>query len=204
MSSDSGGNVTHHKPQYKDGELLHELYVEEEMAMADIADELDCAPNTVRKYLIENGIEIRDISSAIKISYGHRPNEVPFHTKQNQGIEVWYYNNSPDDKGMVIHHRLLAVAIWGFDAVKDMVVHHKNEIRWDNRLGNLELMELGEHSSHHNRMFDEETRREIADRYEHTEESSYQIAEDYPISPTTVRDIREEYYGDENGGEKAT
>lgn len=46
-------------------------------------------------------------------------------------------------------HKLIAVSEFGFEAVKDMVVHHKNGVPWDNRPSNLELMTHAEHSSHH-------------------------------------------------------
>ena len=53
--------------------------------------------------------------------------------------------------GKVRHHRLLAVAEFGFDAVKDKIVHHKNSIPWDNRPENLEIMTQAEHASLHKR-----------------------------------------------------
>jgi len=42
-------------------------------------------------------------------------------------------------------HRLLAVAEFGFDAVCDMEVHHKNGCKRDNRPANIELMTSEEH-----------------------------------------------------------
>jgi len=46
-------------------------------------------------------------------------------------------------------HRLLAVSEFGIDKVKDIDVHHKNNIPWDNRPSNLELMSRSEHMKHH-------------------------------------------------------
>lgn len=200
--SDRQETANHHSKRYKDGKLLHEMYVEQEMSTIDIADELDCAPNTVRKYLKENGIEIRSRSAAVKLGHGHRPNEVPFGTHEN-GPEVWWPSHTDADAKHVYVHRLVAVAEYGFGEVADSHIHHKNEIRWDNRPGNLVPMEPGDHSSHHTRKVGDEVRREIAERYHETEDSSYTIAEDYPIGPNTVMNIYREYYGDENGGEPA-
>jgi hypothetical protein len=45
----------------------------------------------------------------------------------------------------VYNHRLLAVALWGFDAVADKEIHHKNGIPWDNRPSNLSLVSSSEH-----------------------------------------------------------
>lgn len=188
MSEELGAVVQDSQP-YKDGELLREMYVEKQMSTIDISEELDCAPNTARKYLMRNGVEIRDLSEAVALGHGHNPNEVPFQTKRDKGTEVWYYNNDQDDKGMVYHHRLLAVAIWGFDEVGEKVVHHKNEIRWDNRPENLELMTFGEHSSLHHKKLSEEEYEEIVRRYEEEDVSTYELAEEYPLSPGGIGDV---------------
>lgn len=198
--ADSGTARYRDKP-YKDGELLRRLYVDEKRSTMEIAEMLDCAPNTVRKYLKKEGVEIRELSDALKLAHGYSEYEVPFQTHVT-GAEVWRhsYNN---ESNMVYVHRLLAVAKFGFDAVADNVVHHESEIRWDNRPGNLELMDHGDHTVHHKTKFDPETRKEIAERYEYTDDSSYTIAEDYSICAGTVRRMHEEHFGD-NGGEKAT
>lgn len=46
-------------------------------------------------------------------------------------------------------HRLLAIAKYGPDIVKDKHVHHKNGIRWDNRPENIGLLDPSEHSKLH-------------------------------------------------------
>lgn len=46
-------------------------------------------------------------------------------------------------------HRLLAVAKYGFEAVKGMDVHHKNGCKFDNRIENIELLTHEEHTRHH-------------------------------------------------------
>jgi hypothetical protein len=51
----------------------------------------------------------------------------------------------------VLVHRLLAVAEYGFDAVAGKHIHHKNGIRWDNRLENLEVLTPSEHAKLHGR-----------------------------------------------------
>ena len=185
MSDEYGAVVYRDKP-WKDGELLRELYREEGLPMEQIADRWDCSPTTVSEWIERHDIEKWSRSQACKLGHGNNPNEVPFQTKRDKGTEVWYYTNGQDDKGMVYHHRLLAVAIWGFDEVKDKVVHHKNELRWDNRPGNLELMTHGEHSSHHHRKLSEEEYQEIVERYESEDVSSYDLAEEYPLEPESI------------------
>lgn len=170
---------------YKDGELLRELYVEEEMSTVDIADKLDCAPNTVRKYLKKNGVEIRDRSTAMKLSHGSRPNETPFGTHEN-GPEVWWLSPKDTGKKHVYVHRLVAVAEYGFDAVAGSHVHHKNEIRWDNRPGNLEPMDPGEHSAHHHRKVDWVDKLGLTEMYLNTENTMKDLAGVFGLNRMTV------------------
>lgn len=67
--------------------------------------------------------------------------------------------------GRVFQHRLVVeqnadlfdqkffIEINGKKYLKDgYVVHHKNRVRTDNRIENLEIMEAGEHSSMHNKL----------------------------------------------------
>lgn len=47
-------------------------------------------------------------------------------------------------------HRLLAAVETPIEELSGKVVHHRNGVRCDNRLENLEVMERGEHTAHHN------------------------------------------------------
>ena len=47
--------------------------------------------------------------------------------------------------GYVTEHRWVAAEHWGCDVVKDALVHHKNGIRGDNRIENLELRTIHTH-----------------------------------------------------------
>jgi len=71
-----------------------------------------------------------------------------FHTN-NFGYEYWQCTVMGEKEAVPVH-RLLMVAEHGFHAVAEAdVVHHRNEIPFDNRPKNLELMGKGEHQRHH-------------------------------------------------------
>lgn len=65
-----------------------------------------------------------------------------------QGYEV-ISNTYKGKRDRFKHHRLLAVAEFGFEAIKDKVIHHKNNHRWDNRPANIEPMTHSEHAQTH-------------------------------------------------------
>jgi len=100
-----------------------------------VADILGCAGSTIRRVL-HNAEENVSLFTPPKL----------FTT--TSGYERMS-SQSDGENHVVQHHRLLAVSEWGFDAVVGKVVHHKNNIPWDNRPRNLQLMTNSEHARHH-------------------------------------------------------
>jgi hypothetical protein len=137
------------KPYLKRWQLplhLRKLYHDEGLTSGEIADQYDEAtPSSVLYWLEKHGIERRD-----------RSRRTARYEMNNYGHMVWRASNGPDGSFPV--HRLLAVAEHGTEAVADHVVHHENEIPWDNRAKNLSLVTRAEHARIHaeERISDEE------------------------------------------------
>jgi len=128
---------------YKDEEVLNELYVHRGWSMANVGELFDKSEGTIGYWIKKYGIETRD---RIKASADTRWKGDRIYIEQG-GYTSWKHG-----EGQYMRlHRLLAVAKYGFEEVKGMDVHHKNEIPWDNRMDNIELMTRSEHSKHHNR-----------------------------------------------------
>lgn len=80
---------------------------------------------------------------------GNSLSYVPYWTcKGKDAYEVWQHKYKTQ-RDTVRVHRLLAVAEFGFDKVKEMSVHHQSIIPWDNRPENIELMTKSQHQSYH-------------------------------------------------------
>lgn len=65
------------------------------------------------------------------------------------GYETIRYNLDGNPVN-IKHHRLICVAEYGFGAVRDRHVHHKNGFTWDNRVSNLEILDASDHGRIHN------------------------------------------------------
>jgi hypothetical protein len=108
---------------------------------AEIAEDFDCHHITICRRIDEWGVEKHPKG------YHRRKHRAKFRTHAS-GHEKWEVRIGEGGTSFPVH-RLQAVAEWGIDAVKEKVVHHKNEIPWDNRVENLEIMTKEDHVSHH-------------------------------------------------------
>jgi len=117
---------------------LHELYWEQEMSQSEIAEKCDCSVGLVSIQMDEQDVPVR----------GGYNGEPSIYTGTQQGYQRAYVRDDGETRKFLLH-RLIAVAKFGIDEVEDMVVHHKNEVKWDNRPSNLSLMTNEDHSSYH-------------------------------------------------------
>lgn len=136
MTDDTTHDVT------KETTLRH-LYYEEKMSIGDIASKLDCTRDKVRYWMDKHDVERRSQLEAIRIK-----NPVVKMSTGAHGYERFQHQHK-NESFRVQHHRLLAVAEYGIDSIDGKVIHHKNEIPWDNRIENIEPMTRAEHASEH-------------------------------------------------------
>jgi hypothetical protein len=132
------GNSLEEKP-YEDRDWLREKYVSEKMTQSEIADVANCSQHTISRWLREHGIGTRKSKDYI-IHPTVRMNDKGYYICRCQ-------SGDSDDRFYL--HRLVAVSKYGFEAVSNKDVHHKSKCTWDNRVENIEVMDSGEHYSHH-------------------------------------------------------
>ena len=131
---------------WRDYDTMYELYVEQQKSCYDIAEEMPVTARTINEWINRLGIRTRSISEGTVIAKRKRPNfKIQTYSEGYERIETDYRS----ERYIVHIHRLLAVAEYGFDAVANKHVHHKNGLRWDNRPDNIELLTAEEHSRLH-------------------------------------------------------
>lgn len=174
---------------WKDEELMHHLYHEEVMSANDIKKLFDCSIATVTKWLDKHdSITKRSLSEAAMVGKDSL-NKASYYTLK-RGHEMWKHNQKA-----VYVHRLVAVSHFGFDAVRDKHVHHKNGIPWDNREENLELHTNADHQQQHLTV-KPFNRFRVAEMYEDGDASSRDLASMFDVSSSTILGIHKEFYGD--------
>ena len=130
---------------WRDADLMKRLYVDERLSTTQIGKKFDCTSKTVSKWLDRHGIDARSKKESNLIRDLGDP--VPYQVAGNY-YPAWRHTYD-GDVSVVAIHRLLAVAEFGYDAVVDKHVHHKNSIRWDNRTENIGLLTPSEHARSH-------------------------------------------------------
>lgn len=165
-------------------ETLEELYLNQELAMHEIADKLNVSVGSVYNYIKEYGIKSRprmsektrakisnsqkgkpsarkgcklSAETKRKISESHKGNFIVkseyggHRKKRTDGYIMVYVPDHPlsTKDGYVMEHILIMEKEIGRFITRDEVVHHKNHIRDDNRIENLELMTFKEHAGMH-------------------------------------------------------
>lgn len=131
-------------------EEIRRLYWEEELSVREVASRLNKCKSTIDRYMRELDIPRRNRLSACGPGVG-------MYTEQ-RGYEILYSCES-DQTIEVRVHTLIAIAEGAdpsevFGSHTGVVVHHDNEIPWDNRPCNLETMPQTDHAElHKERMY---------------------------------------------------
>jgi len=133
---------------WQDGQTLHNLYHNEGLTTHEIADRLGCAQRTVWVWMDRHGIETKSREEvAPENAKAVRVERASFRTSKD-GYERWTQRVGQETYSVGVH-RIVAAAEHGFDAVGDRVVHHKNQIPWDNRPENLAVLSDSDHKQLH-------------------------------------------------------
>jgi len=132
------------KRPYHDKEVLEKLYFEEGLSQKEIAEKFGVVHQTISEWMNRH-----DINPGIEAGQFDRVERASYFVGSHGYPNVAAWNKDKKQMEHVKVHRLLAVAKYGFDEIKGMDVHHKNEHRMDNRPDNIELLTPGEHMRHH-------------------------------------------------------
>lgn len=132
------GSIEH---PWKNEDLLRDLYFEHDQSYDDIAELLGCAKSTVARWMDNHGIETPNTHQA-------RRSPHPTFRLRKDGYEIAESRVGQKHKQVRIH-QLIAISEghhpWHVFA-PNVHIHHKNNIPWDNRPANIEVVSNAEHN----------------------------------------------------------
>lgn len=134
--------------KYQDKGWLYEKYYKEELCISEIAKECGVGITTISRWAAK--FRIREIRT---YKGSHKGPQNPYwrggRYKDHSSGYVWIYNpeySSATKKGYVAEHRLVMEKFIGRYLRGNEIVRHKNNIKDDNRIKNLEIIVLGNSS----------------------------------------------------------
>lgn len=135
--------------RHRDTNWLRLHYLERERSIEDMASDCDASPEQVERWLKKFGIYSQrddddddDTNPYVISDNGYDAEQA---AKGRGGYSDTFRGHTRIDNYGV--HRLTAIAEYGVDAVAGKLVHHRNEIPYDNRPSNLIPLDTGEHTS---------------------------------------------------------
>lgn len=154
--------------QLIDSERLADLYVNHKRSSSDISNITGLSKSTTRLQLIRCGVKLRTPSEAIKLcpeKLGHKGKRRPLSEEQKRKISLgrlrsdkfkgvrlnkhgYFEITRGSNKGRSVHDVIMEIHI-GRRLYAHEVVHHKNAIRTDNHIDNLELLTRSGHAKFH-------------------------------------------------------
>lgn len=126
---------------------LYNLYIKQKKSSGEIAQLYNCSRKTILNKLHKYNIKIRSRSEA---NLCKRKKEGGRYIDRYGYVHVYMPSHPYNVRGYVLEHRLVMEEHLGRYLRPEEVVHHKNGIKSDNRISNLQLFaNRGEHKSHH-------------------------------------------------------
>lgn len=133
---------------YHDPEWLKEKYHDEGFTQKEIAEMFGVNKTTISTHMKRNGIDTNE-------GYEWCENGGASYYMDVNGYMRWESSHN-GETDYVAAHRLLAVAEFGYEEVVGNDVHHNNNIPWDNRPANIEVLTHAEHTALHNEVSNNE------------------------------------------------
>jgi len=142
---------------YQDKEWLCQKYINEELSIYKIANLVNVSPPAIKYWIDKHGIKTRINIPWNKGLSGRYDSRIPYkekcynwkggrHKNSEGYIQIRDRTHPNNNHGYVLEHRLIVEKHIGRYLYPWEIVHHKNGVKDDNRIENLELLPNGKHN----------------------------------------------------------
>lgn len=154
---------------------------ENSLSVNEIAQKYDVSRDAVKTRLDRFDIE--------RVYHNDPDSNGSLYTDQH-GYEIWSMTSKPHDEKYTLRlHRLMMLPYADphkiFGDWTEFVIHHKNGIKWDNRYDNLEVMDVSEHTIHHQTEITANLCARFREEYQNGT-NTYELGDEYDFTPGTV------------------
>lgn len=132
---------------------LEHLYLDTLMSINELAKKYNVSSVVIRRRLKEYNIPLRNHKESNKLHSGPKSKSWKGGRRNHEGYIQVREPGHPhaDGCGYVYEHRLVMETYLGRYLKSDEHVHHKNEIKNDNRIENLEVISNSDHAALHHK-----------------------------------------------------
>lgn len=126
-------------------------------SVAELARRIGKSTATAQHHLRRHGVEVRrdgfksprTVATALGAEHHNWKGGRSMHSDGYVLVYAPWHPAGRNSKGYVLEHRLVMERLLGRYLTPRELVHHKNEVKDDNRPENLEIMTRSNHMSHH-------------------------------------------------------
>lgn len=148
---DTRGNRIPADHQVNDEERLRELHHQKDMSVNEISEKMGVSRDAIKRRMKKFGVEHRYNLSTVVPSESN----TYVYTDSDGYEKIVVSGGGHNPVSVKLHHLIMCIEEDPYVVFhEDIITHHENGLRWDNRISNLQFMTHRSHGKYHMRSGD--------------------------------------------------